>query len=266
MSNLPIGKTRMSKSRISTSLMWLGASALALFLVLGLDPSTAYAAAEHAAEGGANTFHNSKGAAFVFWAFAFASIGGSIFVITRSNMVTAVMGMVGTFFAIAGLYLMLYASFLAVMQVLVYAGAIMVLFVFVIMILNRPEEEPWAVQGILGKGIAALGVLYLFKRLASILWEVKDTHSLIVDKAELNVEIVLNHADPALATRAAEAITRTYEFGTVEGVGYTLFSKYLFPFEAVSIVLLVAVVGAIAIARPREDEDEADEAATKEAS
>lgn len=272
MSNLPISKC----------LMWLSASALALLVIVGVEPGIAFAATEHA-ETTANTFHNSKGAAFVFWAFAFASLGGSIFVITRSNMVTAVMGMVGTFFAIAGLYLMLYASFLAVMQVLVYAGAIMVLFVFVIMILNRPEDEPWAVQGVLGKGIAALGVLYLFKRLAGILWQVKDTHSLVVEKAKLNVEVVLNHADVALVQElqglginlrdtarvcgeSALAICRTYEFGTVEGVGYTLFSKYLFPFEAVSIVLLVAVVGAIAIARPPDDEEEADEAATKEAS
>ena len=246
----------------------LGAAALALLLVLGLDPSVALAAGEHAAEPVVHTFKNSKGAAFVFWIFALASLGGSIFVITRRNMVTAVMGMVGTFFAIAGLYLMLYASFLAIMQVLVYAGAIMVLFVFVIMILNRPEDEPWAINGLLGKGIAALGLLYLFKRLASILWQVKDTLPIELAKDQLNVEVVLNHADPALAAHATEAITRTYEFGTVQGVGYTLFSKYLFPFEAVSIVLLVAVVGAIAIARPPKDheDDGPDETVVKEAS
>lgn len=256
----------MSTHAISKLALRLGALALGLFLVLGLDPSVALAAGDHAAESTVHTFKNSKGVAFVFWIFAIASLGGSIFVITRRNMVTAVMGMVGTFFAIAGLYLMLYASFLAVMQVLVYAGAIMVLFVFVIMILNRPVDEPWAVQGVLGKAVAALGLLYIFKRLASILWQVKDTQSLVLAKDQLNVEVVLNHSDPAVAAGAAEAITRTYEFGTVEGVGYTLFSKYLFPFEAVSIVLLVAVVGAIAIARPTKDEDaeEVDEAETAE--
>ena len=264
MSNLPISKC----------LMWLGALALGLFVVLGLEPGVALAASDHAAESTAHTFKNSKGVAFVFWIFALSSLGGAIFVITRRNMVTAVMGMVGTFFAIAGLYLMLYASFLAVMQVLVYAGAIMVLFVFVIMILNRPEAEPWAIQGILGKGIAALGLLYLFKRLAGILWDVKDTHSLVVEKAELHTQVVLNYSQTDLLQNLQElgiritdvarvceesalAICRTYEFGTVKGVGYTLFSKYLFPFEAVSIVLLVAVVGAIAIARPNKDEDPA---------
>ncbi len=257
-------------------LIWLGAAALGLLVLFGIEPSLAQAATDHAAghgsESTAHTFISKtpgdggggKGAAFVFWIFAAASVGGSIFVITRNNMVTAVMGMVGTFFAIAGLYLMLYASFLAVMQVLVYAGAIMVLFVFVIMILNRPEDEPWAMQGILGKGIAALGVLYLLKRLAGILWEVKDTHALELAKDKLNVEVVLNKADPQYLDGAVEAISRTYEFGTVEGVGYTLFSKYLFPFEAVSIVLLVAVVGAIAIARPNKDSDDVE--TSKEAS
>jgi len=212
-------------------------------------------AAEHVAKSSAHTFGNGKGVALVFWIFALTSLGGAIFVITRRNMVTAVMGMVGTFFAIAGLYLMLYASFLAIMQVLVYAGAIMVLFVFVIMILNRPEDEPWVMQGVLGKAIAALSMLYLFKRLASILWQVKDVQPLVLAKSKLGINIVVNHADPGLLNGTSEAIKSTFDFGSARGVGYTLFSDYLFPFEAISIVLLVAVVGAIAIARPQEDDD-----------
>ncbi len=239
---------------------WLGACLFGLFLVALsslVDSSAAFAAAEHGAkESSAHTFGNSKSVAFVFWFFALCTIGGSIFVITRRNMVTAVMGMVGTFFAIAGLYLMLYASFLAVMQVLVYAGAIMVLFVFVIMILNRPEAEPWAMQGLLGKGFAALGLLYIFKRIASIVWEVKDTQVLEIARENLDVEVCLNCADPKVVSGVKEALLRTYEFGTVEGVGHTLFTKYLLPFEAVSVVLLVAVVGAIAIARPDKPETE----------
>lgn len=251
-----------STASSSTWGRWLAASALALLLVFGLDwildPALALASEVAGGQGGGHdagastphTFENSKPVAFLFWLFAVGTLGGSIFVITRRNMVSAVMGMVATFFAIAGLYLMLYASFLAVMQVLVYAGAIMVLFVFVIMILNRPEAEPWAVQGLLGKVLAGVGLLYLFKRLVSVLWQVKDTHGLVVAKDQINIDVVLNQADPGVATGATELITRTYEFGSVEGVGYTLFTKYLFPFEAVSIVLLVAVVGAIAIARP----------------
>lgn len=248
----------------------LVAMAVAVLLVaIFTEPSLALAAEQTVGRDVTTyTFHNSKGVAFLFWFLAAATIGGAIFVITRRNMVTAVMGMVGTFFAIAGLFLMLYASFLAVIQVLVYAGAIMVLFVFVIMILNRPESEPWAIHGLLGKGLAAIGLLYLFKRLASLLWQVKDTHALVLAKDQLGVEVILNHADPELMSRfggnirnldvgsikeiceSGLAICRDYDFGSVQGVGYTLFSDYLLPFEAVSIVLLVAVVGAIAIARP----------------
>src|SRR5262249_24547185 len=99
--------------------------------------------------------------ALAFWAFAALSVAGSIFVITRKNLIAAVMGMVGTFFAMAALYMMLYAHFLAVIQLLVYAGAIMVLFVFVIMILNKPEDEPYATSGRIGKVIAGLAMLYL---------------------------------------------------------------------------------------------------------
>src|SRR5690606_26167479 len=110
----------------------------------GLDAPGPTAASQHgaaapAAASPAVGFGNSRMAALFFWFFAACTIGGGLFVITRRNPVTAVMGMVGTFVAIAGLYLMLYASFLAAIQVLVYAGAIMVLFVFVVMILNRPE-------------------------------------------------------------------------------------------------------------------------------
>lgn len=174
----------------------------------------------------------SRAAALIFYLFGALTLAGAIFVITRRNMVTAVMGMVGTFIALAGLYVMLYAHFLAAIQVVVYAGAIMVLFVFVIMILNRPEAEPWALQGIFGKGIAGLSLLYLFYRLAEVLWTVKDT----------------KHASEA------PIVPGGFEFGSTKAIGKTLFTDYLFPFEAVSIVLLTAVVGAIAIARPKLDD------------
>ena len=91
-----------------------------------------------------------------------------------SNLIAAVMGMVGSFLGISAVYMMLYAHFLAVIQMLVYAGAIMVLFVFVIMILNRPEDEPVAPIGRVGPGAsAALAILYLVGRLVMLLIHVK---------------------------------------------------------------------------------------------
>ena len=122
---------------------------------------------------------------------------------------------------------------MAVIQVLVYAGAIMVLFVFVIMILNRAVPEPWALQGLFGKAVAGGALLYLFIRLSQVLWAVKET------------------APAAAKPLAAMGLnTGTYDWGSTNAMGKVLFTDYLFPFEAVSLVLLAAVVGAVAVARP----------------
>lgn len=175
-----------------------------------------------------------KGMALFFWLFALISVGGAVFVITRKNLIAAVMGMVGSFVGIAAVYMMLYSSFLAVVQMLVYAGAIMVLFVFVIMILNRPEDEPVAPSGRLGQGLGALAILYLVGRLAMLLIHVHTPATAGAAPAALHY--------PGMA----DAV----DWGGVKSVGLDLFGAGLFPFEAISILLLVAVVGAIAIARP----------------
>ncbi len=181
-----------------------------------------------------------KGLALLFWAFAAATIGGALFVVTRRNLIAAVMGMIGSFLGISAIYMMLYANFLAVVQMLVYAGAIMVLFVFVIMILNRPEDDPVGPRGKVGKGLAGVALLYLFVRLGSLLLSVTPS-------------------DPAAAARAPSLTSFGHEWGSTKAVGTELFTGYAFPFEAISILLLVAVVGAIAIARPlRDDAPEAD--------
>jgi len=165
------------------------------------------------------------GNAIVFWLFAIIAIGGAIAMVTRRNAVTAVMFLVGSFIGLAGLYVLLYAHFVAVIQVLVYAGAIMVLFVFVIMILNKEEEEPWALRGIFGKAISGLALLYFLVRLIMVL----------VGAPKVSPEV----AGP-LPT----------DFGTTKSMADVLFGSYLFPFEAVSLVLLIAVVGALVLAHP----------------
>ncbi len=205
--------------------------------------------------GGGEGFQNGRGAAMLFWILAFATVGGALFVITRRNLIAAVMGMVGTFFALAALYAMLYAHFLAAIQVLVYAGAIMVLFVFVVMILNRPEDEPWALQGLLGKALAGLAILYMLVRVSGVLWDVKDTPHAVV--AAPKPQIVDTTKTGVLQT-PRQASERVDDWGSTRAVGKALFRDYLFPFEAVSLVLLVAVVGGIALSRPHREKDEAD--------
>ncbi|MDB4955458.1 MAG: NADH-ubiquinone/plastoquinone oxidoreductase chain 6 [Myxococcales bacterium] len=176
-----------------------------------------------------------KGMALLFWAFAVACVGGALFVITRRNLIAAVMGMVGSFVGIAAVYMMLYATFLAVVQMLVYAGAIMVLFVFVIMILNRPEDEPVAPSGRVGQGIGVVAIVYLVYRLALLFIHIR------VPNAQI-------------AIPGPQAVGG-HDWGSVQAVGTDLFNGGLFPFEAISILLLVAVVGAIAIAKPLHERD-----------
>ncbi len=237
------------------------AAIAALLLVLGLAAAgTASAQPEPAAGSGVVTIQSTPGAgvstasrdiatgsgagmAILFWALALGVVGGAAFVLTRRNLIAAVMGMVGTFLAIAGLYMMLYASFLAVIQMLVYAGAIMVLFVFVIMVLNRPEDEPWGMVGLPGKVLAGVAMAYLLLRLVMLVWSVN------VPEAAL--------AAPGAVAFPGDAARTVYEFGSTAAVGTSLFGDYLFPFEAISILLLIAVVGAIAVARPLNERDEA---------
>jgi NADH-quinone oxidoreductase subunit J len=177
---------------------------------------------------------NGKGMAILFWVFALATIGGALFVVTRRNLIAAVMGMVGSFMGISAVYMMLYATFLSVVQMLVYAGAIMVLFVFVVMILNRPEDEPVAPSGRAGQVLGGVAMLYLVGRLVMTLINVQAPDAAL--------------APPGPVTVPGTAIQ--HEWGSVKAVGTDLFGPGLFPFEAISILLLVAVVGAIAIARP----------------
>jgi NADH-quinone oxidoreductase subunit J len=162
---------------------------------------------------------------YVFLFFALGTIGGALFTVTRRNAVTAVVGLIGTFFALAGIYVLLYAHFLAVIQVLVYAGAVTVLFVFVIMILGREESAPWALRARVTKALGVGAVAFT----GFVLWRIM---------------------------RAPEGSGGLPPpgFGTVERFGELLFRDYLFPFEAVSLLLLMAVIGAVVIARGRRDQ------------
>ncbi len=205
-----------------------------------------------------------KGTALLFWAFALAAVGGALFVVTRRNLIAAVMGMVGSFLGIAAVYMLLYASFLAVIQMLVYAGAIMVLFVFVVMILNRPEDEPVAPAGRAGQAIAVVAMIYLVFRLAMLLVSVQAPEQAMGPPADVLVTIS-NNCDPSrceaaggrcatVATGQPQVCRVSHDWGSVRAVGSDLFGPGVFPFEAISILLLVGVVGAIATARPMHDD------------
>jgi NADH-quinone oxidoreductase subunit J len=131
---------------------------------------------------------------------------------------------------------------------LVYAGAIMVLFVFVVMILNRPEDEPVAPSGRIGQVIGGAAIIYLVGRLAMLLIHVQLP----------NAQVALNGPAPVqLPPLKLGSPGELVDWGSTKAVGFDLFGPGLFPFEAISILLLIAVVGAIAIARHLQDDPHA---------
>ncbi len=163
----------------------------------------------------------------VFLVLAVAAIASAILMITRKNPVTSALYLVFNFFIIAILYLFLRAQFIAIIQITVYAGAIMVLFLFVIMLLNLGDDKllKWKLNST--KTIAFLMGLAL---LAEILF------------------YVTNFTSGSSLSSNAESI------GTVESIGKTLYAGYLFPFEITSILLLAAIVGAIYLSKKKSSE------------
>ncbi|MCX7792989.1 MAG: NADH-quinone oxidoreductase subunit J [Thermodesulfovibrionales bacterium] len=163
----------------------------------------------------------------IFFAYlAIAIIGLSIFIITRKNPVHSVLGMLFMFIHVGALYLFLNAEFLAAVQVIVYAGAILVLFLFAIMILNIKEElktELFIGSWVMAIPVTAGLAIMLLLGLRTIKPGYTGSHS---------IEYI-------------KTMTHTKAFGK------ELFMNYLLPFELVSIILLVAIVGAIVLSKKR---------------
>jgi NADH-quinone oxidoreductase subunit J len=166
------------------------------------------------------------GDSILFYVLAAWVTGFALLTITRRNPVTAVMSLVATFFGLAAIYASLSAHFLAVLQVLVYAGAIMVLFIFVVMILNREEVAPLALRPMRLLGVAAAA--YLLAVFANVVG--------------IGVE----------TTTTPPVVSETY--GTVASIGSILFKEFLYPFEAISLLLLVAIVGGVVVSRSHQKE------------
>ncbi|SRR5579883_462744 len=161
-------------------------------------------------------------------AFYVLSAGAIIFAlltITRKSAVVSALMLVMTFCFLAGIYLTLSAQFLAVVQVAVYAGAIMVLVLFVIMLLNLESED----IRITSSWKSLVGVLVALGVLAQIL------------------AMIFMSEDKLPKTISASAAV----LGTTESVGTTLYTAYSFPFEMASIILISAAVGAIILAKKR---------------
>jgi NADH-quinone oxidoreductase subunit J len=171
----------------------------------------------------------------IFYALSGLAIVTSALVIGQKNPMYSVMLLIASFGALAGLYIQLDAPFVAVAQIIIYAGAIMVLFLFVVMLLNAPQEDAaeWdRTHPLRQPGIARVGTLLGFLLIVQLAWALMQA----------------NEYDVAVAARGdAAAISSVQQVGTV------LFTDYMFAFEATSILILVAMVGAVVLARRETD-------------
>lgn len=162
---------------------------------------------------------------YIFILLGILAIAAALAMVISKNAVNSALFLVLNMVALAGVYLLLQAQFLAVIQILVYAGAIMVLFLFVIMLLNVDDEETLFDRFRMKYFVAfLLGVVVLSQIIYSI-GSITDTL-------------------PAVSPDMAEV-------GTVEAVGDVLFTQYLLPFEMTAILLTAAIVGALLIAQQK---------------
>lgn len=158
-------------------------------------------------------------ATVIFFSLAALLIGASLLVVFLRNVVHSAMALVAALFIIAVFFVILQAPMVGVLQVLVYAGAIMVLFLFVIMFLNLTATEPRRRAWL---SFAGLSALLLGGMLAAILSE----------------------SEPA-----ADPVAGTELFGSPEMLARSLFNDFVLPFEIASVLLLIAIVGAVVLAK-----------------
>ena len=163
----------------------------------------------------------------IFYIFAALSVFGALGVLFLKNPIHCALSLVGTFFCLGSIYVLLNAEFVAIIQVLIYAGAIMVLFLFVLMLFSSKDTEMSSNKWTLGKILAGLLSLGIFVQIAYLFTgnELK-----LGPKGEYPIEVV-------------------EEIGSIALIGRLLFTDYILSFEIIVILLLVAVIGAVVIAK-----------------
>jgi len=162
--------------------------------------------------------------AILFYFIAFLTIISALFVVLNRNPVYSAVMLVFCFFSLAALYVLLEAYFVAVLEIIVYAGAIMVLFLFVIMLINVGKEK--AATSLIQKAKALpfmLVVLFSLNIILLILWRNEGLHQSNVISS----------------------------VGSITAIGQALFTKYLLPFEIASLLLLVALIGTVYLAKKK---------------
>lgn len=176
------------------------------------------------------------GETLLFYVFSGLAILTSAMVIGQRNPMYSVLLLVASFAMISGLYVQLDAPFIAVTQIVVYAGALMVLFLFVVMLLNDPREDAadWEkTHPLRGSGLARFGALLSLVLVVQLAYALLRTPTVSGD---------------VKGTATAEAVS------SVRTIGQVMFTDYMFAFEATSLLILVALVGGVYLAQREERE------------
>ena len=163
----------------------------------------------------------------LFYLFAVVAVVTSLLVIAQRNPIYSVLLLVASFGALSGLYVLLDAPFVAAIQIIIYAGAIMVLFLFVVMLLNAPREDTEydeRTHPLARPGPMRFGALLAAALMVELVWALTRTVG----------------RPSAFAGAGVQSIA---------AIGRTLFTQYAFPFEVTSVLILVAMVGAVVLAR-----------------
>jgi NADH-quinone oxidoreductase subunit J len=163
----------------------------------------------------------------LFYLFGTVAVVASLLVVAQRNPIYSVLLLVASFGALSGLYVLLDAPFVAAIQIIIYAGAIMVLFLFVVMLLNAPHEETEydeRVHPLLRPGPMRFGAFLAVLFAVELVW--------------------------ALTRNTGGDVQGAAGDTSVAAIGRALFTTYAFPFEVTSLLILVAMVGAVVLARP----------------
>jgi NADH-quinone oxidoreductase subunit J len=160
----------------------------------------------------------------IFLGLAAVALISGILVVFQTHPLRSALWLIVNFFAVAGIYLMLHAEFIAAIQIIVYAGAIMVLFLFVIMLLNlrepeAPTKRPYSAQKVAGFALSVAVAFFIAYGLANV------------------------HLGPAAPA--------TPGLGNTESIAKLLFTDYLLPFDVTSVLLLVSIVGAVVLSKSK---------------
>jgi NADH-quinone oxidoreductase subunit J len=165
-----------------------------------------------------------------FYIFAAMTVGGALSVLLFRSPAYCAMALVGTFGFLSAIFILLNSEFVAAIQLLIYAGAIMILFLFVIMLLNLRTDTAFSLKWSFPKLLGAAVTMVILAQMIG----------------------AFNHPSAKIGPQGKYSPEYLAEQGAVEIIGEILFTDYVLPFEVISVLLMVAVIGAVIIAKRRD--------------